>query len=127
MKYLLDTHSVIWYFDDSPKLSQKVTEIIENSENRLYISSISLWEIAIKMNLGKLSLGFSFDKLLNAIKVSDVGILQIEDEYLRNLSRLSFLHKDPFDRLLIATAFAENLTIITVDENIQKYDIAWVW
>ena len=127
MKYLLDTHSVIWYFDDSPKLSQKVTEIIENSENRLYISSISLWEIVIKMNLGKLSLGFSFDKLLNAIKVSDVGILQIEDEYLRNLSRLSFLHKDPFDRLLIATAFAENLTIITVDENIQKYDIAWVW
>jgi len=127
MKYLLDTHVVIWHFDDSPKLLQEVTEIIKNSENTLYISSISLWEIAIKMNLGKLDLSITLEDLLIRIKNSDAEILQIENEYLQNLSNLPFLHKDPFDRLLIATAIVEDLTIITVDDNIQRYDVSWVW
>jgi PIN domain nuclease of toxin-antitoxin system len=127
MKYLLDTHAVIWHFDDSPKLSEKIKEIIDNSENNICISSVSLWEIAIKINIGKLDLDFTLDELLIEIKENDFDILQIEDEYLQGLSSLPFIHKDPFDRLLIATAFAEDLTIITTDENIQKYDISWVW
>ena len=127
MKYLLDTHTIIWHFDDSTKLSQKAIEITDNLESHLYICSISIWEIAIKMNLGKLNLNFTFDKLLAAIKESDVYILQIEDEYLSKLSELPYIHKDPFDRLLISTALTENLTIITIDENIQKYNVSWIW
>ena len=93
MNYLLDTHVLIWYFEDSSDLSFKVAEIIDNEGNLKFISSVSLWEIVIKANLGK----------------------------------LPFLHKDPFDRLLISTAIAEKLTIITVDENVQNYDVSWVW
>ena len=127
MKYLLDTHTVIWHFDDSVKLSRKAIEITDNRESALYICSISLWEIAIKMNLGKLNLNFTLDKILTAIKESDVDILQIEDKYLKGLAELSIIHRDPFDRLIIATALAEDLTIITIDSNIQKYGVSWIW
>ena len=127
MRYLLDTHTVIWHFDDSAKLSQKAIEITDNPENLLYVCSISLWEIAIKMSLGKLNLNFTLDKFLAAVKESDINILKIEDEYLSKLSELPYIHKDPFDRLLISTALVENLTIITIDENMQKYEVPWIW
>ena len=127
MRYLLDTHVVIWHFDDSPELSKKTKEIIDNPKNELYISSVSLWETAIKINIGKLDLDFTLDELLAEINDNDFDILQIENEYLQKLSALPFIHKDPFDRLIIATALAEDLTIITIDENIQKYDVKRIW
>ena len=127
MKYLLDTHAVIWYFEDSSELPEKIKELIDNPETDIYICSISLWEIAIKMNLGKLNISLPFDELLNSIKNGDFNVLHIEDEYINGLSLLPFIHKDPFDRLIISTALADNLTIITVDENIKKYDVPWVW
>ena len=127
MSYLLDTHAVIWYFENSLELPGKIEELIDDPTISIYICSISLWEIAIKINLGKLNLRLPLKKLLGNISSSDFNILQIEDEYLNGLSELPFIHKDPFDRLLIATAIAEDLTIITADENIQKYDVSWVW
>ena len=127
MSYLLDTHVIIWYFENSLDLPQKTKEIIKNPENNIYICSISLLEIAIKVNLGKLKLSFTFDKLIEDIKNRDFSILQIEDEHLRKFLYLSFIHKDPFDRLIISTAIAEDITIITIDENIQKYDVSWIW
>ena len=127
MKYLLDTHVLIWYFEDSSKLPAKIAEIIDNEKNRKFISSVSLWEIAIKTNLAKLDMSVSFDDLLTEIANIDLTILQIEDSYLKGLFKLPFLHKDPFDRLIISTAISEDLTIVTIDENIQKYDVAWVW
>lgn len=127
MIYLLDTHAVIWHFDGSPKLSQKAMEIIDDSKNIIYISSASLWEIAIKMNIGKLDADFTLDELLLEIKNSYFDILQIKDEYLQGLSDLPFIHKDSFDRLLISTALADDLTILTADENIQKYKLSWIW
>ena len=127
MNYLLDTHALIWYFEDSPSLPNKIAEIIDSATNCKYICAVSLWEIAIKMNLGKLTMHFSFEQLLDEIAASDLIVLQIEDEYLKGLSKLESIHKDPFDRLIIATAVAKKLTIVTVDENIQKYDVSWVW
>ena len=127
MKCLLDTHVLIWYFENSPELPHKIEVIIDNPEVNVFISSISLWEIAIKMSLGKLNLKLTLDYLLEITKDRDFTILQIEDKFLKGLSILPFIHKDPFDRLLIATALAENLTIITIDENIQKYDVPWIW
>jgi len=127
MRYLLDTHAVIWHFDDSSELSKKAKEIIDNPKNEIYISSASLWETAIKINIGKLDLDFTLNELLDEIKDNDFDILQIEDDYLKRLSTLPFIHKDPFDRLIMATALAEDLTIVTTDENIQKYEINWVW
>jgi len=127
MKYLLDTHVVIWYFEDSVKLSQLAVELINNPENRIYICSISLWEIAIKMHLGKLTLSFTLDEMLNDIKTRDFNILQIENEHLKMLAELPAIHKDPFDRLIASSALAEGLTIITIDENIQRYGAPWIW
>ena len=127
MKYLLDTHVLIWYFEDSQRLPKEMAELIDNPINYVYISSASLWEIAIKMSLGKLNLSLSLNQLLENISNRDFQILQIKDNYLMKLFDLPFIHKDPFDRLLISTALAENLTIITIDENIQKYDVPWIW
>ena len=127
MRYLLDTHAIIWLIEDSPKMRLEMKEIVKHIQNDIYISSVSLWEIAIKINLNKLDLGLSFDEVVAEIKNSDINILQIEDEYLSRLSKLPFLHKDPFDRLIISTALVEDLTIITVDENIQKYDVSWIF
>ena len=127
MRYLLDTHTLIWFFENSSELPHKTKEIILLDSNEKYICSVSLWEIAIKVNLGKLKISFSLEELINDIKIRNFHILQIEDEFLKGLSILPFIHKDPFDRLLIATALAEDLTIITIDENIQKYDVSWIW
>ena len=127
MKYLLDTHTIIWYFDNLSKITPTAKNIVDDDDNKIYISAISLWEITIKLNLKKLTVNFTINELLNDINSGDFIMLQIEDRYLKRLSSLSFIHKDPFDRLLIATAIAEGLTIITVDENIQKYDVSWIW
>jgi len=127
MSYLLDTHAVIWYFENSLELPGKIEELIDDPTISIYICSISLWEIAIKINLGKLNLKLPLDELLDSIKNREFNILQIENEYLQGLVDLPFIHKDPFDRLIIATAVAEDLTIITIDENIQKYDVNCIW
>jgi len=127
MKYLLDTHAIIWYFENLPKIPLRVLEIIDTRENNVCLSSASLWEIAIKVNSGKLKLSFTLDKLLNDINAFDFKILQITTEYLLKLSTLPFIHKDPFDRLIVSSALAEDLTIITTDEHIQKYDVLCIW
>ncbi|MCL2054195.1 MAG: type II toxin-antitoxin system VapC family toxin [Oscillospiraceae bacterium] len=127
MKYLIDTHAVIWYYENSPELPDKIVKLIDNPANSIYICAISLWEIALKMNLGKLNLKLPLDELLDNINDRDFTILQIKDKYLSNLGNLPFIHKDPFDRLIVATALVEGLTIITIDENIQKYEVDWIW
>lgn len=127
MRYLLDTHAIIWHYEGSSKITPKVNELINNIDNSFYISAVSLWEIALKLSLGKLTVDFTFNELIDDIESGDFSILQVGNDYLKGLSTLPFIHKDPFDRLLISTAISENLTIITVDENIQKYDAPWIW
>ena len=126
-KYLLDTHTLIWLIEASSKISVEIRENLKFPGNLTFLSSASLWEIAIKMSIGKLELKLPFDKLLSDLRNTDIVILQLEDDYFRNLITLPLIHKDPFDRLLISTAIVEGLTIITADENIQKYDVSWIW
>ncbi|MCL1863278.1 MAG: type II toxin-antitoxin system VapC family toxin [Defluviitaleaceae bacterium] len=127
MSYLLDTHALIWYFEDSADLPIKIARIIDNPTCQKFICVASLWEIAIKSNIGKLDMRFSFDELLDTIESSELSVIPIENDYLKGLSKLPFIHKDPFDRLIITTALSEGLTVMTVDENIQKYDVPWIW
>lgn len=127
MKYLLDTHALIWLIESSSEISPKIKEALISSKNSIFLSSVSLWEIAIKTSLGKLRLMAPFEKLLDDLNSTDITILQIENEYLKRLTTLPQIHKDPFDRLLIATTLVEDLTIITADENIHKYDVKWLW
>ena len=127
MRYLLDTHAIIWYLDESLRLPPRMEEVIDNRVNRIFVSSASLWETAIKVNLNKLKLNSTFNEFLDNVRGSDFEFLQIKDKYLKRLADLPFIHKDPFDRLLIATTLEENLTLITADENIHKYDVPWTW
>ena len=127
MKYLLDTHTLIWLIEASSRISPEIRETLKFPGNSIYLSSASLWEIAIKTSLGKLDLKKPFEKLLADLNSTNIMILQIENEYLKKVIDLPAIHKDPFDRLLISTALAEGLTIITADGNIQKYDVDWVW
>ena len=127
MRYILDTHAIIWYVEDSPELPKSIADIIDNPENDICISSVSLWEIALKASLGKLDLELPLEEFLLNIKSRDFTLFQIEDEYLCRLSSLAYIHKDPFDRLIISTAIAEGITIITIDENIKKYAVSCIW
>jgi PIN domain nuclease of toxin-antitoxin system len=127
MRYLLDTHTLIWYYDNFTKIPVSIIEEINNDKNQVFISSVSLWEIVIKININKLKLNFGINDLLANIDNKDFDIIQIEDAYLKIYLNLPLIHRDPFDRLIISTAIAEGLTILTHDKNIHKYNVNCLW
>ena len=88
---------------------------------------MSLWEVAIKMNIGKYTFEGGFTTFLKLIKDNGFELLPIKDIYMECLLDLPLIHRDPFDRLIIATALVEGMTLITADENIQKYDVQYIW
>jgi len=123
MKYLLDTHVLLWMLDDSDNIPQNVQKIIENTENQCVVSIISLYEIAIKKNIGKLNTENSISTLQKEIDKVGLELLPITVNHLEKYTSLPQIHnhKDPFDRLIIATAIAENFIIITADEKFENY------
>lgn len=128
MKYLLDTLSLIWFLEDDVKLSSKAKKEIINIKNECFVSIASLWEISIKTGIDKLKLDIPFIKLKDEIYANDMRILPLEFGHLQQLLQLDFHHKDPFDRLIIAQAVQEEMTIITKDENFDKYrEVELLW
>ncbi|RUM58964.1 MAG: hypothetical protein DSY59_02145 [Persephonella sp.] len=131
MRFLLDTHVFLWACVEPEKLSETVIEIIENSQNVLFLSSASIWEISIKISIGKLeilnkSIGFeTFIK--QCIKDLELIELPICKEHIFILNTLPNIHKDPFDRILIAQSISEDLILITNDSIIKKYNLKTVW
>lgn len=120
MRYLLDTNALIYSAQEPWHISKQVAEIIQAPEHNLYTSIVSLWEITIKTSLKKLKVHSQFiDRLLN----SPVGIIPIDITHLNTLQALPHHHKDPFDRLIIAQAMSEKLTLITSDKTLQQYDV----
>jgi len=124
MNYLLDTHTILWFLNGE-KLSEKTTSLILAGTN--FISVVSLWEVAIKMNIGKFTFEGGFSVFLRLVKENGFVVLPIKNEYMKYLFQLPLLHREPYDRLIISTAVIEELTLITKDENIQKYEISWIW
>ena len=122
MKYLLDTHTLIWFFSADKQLSNKAKKTIDSfSENMCFVSIASLWELAIKINLGKIEITPAFSEIkLNILKFN-FEILPISFEHTLIVSALPLFHRDPFDRILIAQAMEENLSIISRDKNFQLY------
>ena len=124
--YLLDTHALLWFLDDDAKLPATAKELIGTSPE-VYASIASFWEIAIKSSIGKLKLNDSITRIMELCGEKEIMILPIKAAHLERLKTLPFIHRDPFDRLLICQAQAEDMTLITVDENIVKYEVRTKW
>ena len=118
-KYLLDTHIFLWWMSDAEQLSQEVFDIISDGSNQIYISSATIWEIAIKEALGKLEVDADLD---HAIEENGFVELKVSAICANATKKLEQIHRDPFDRMLIAQAIEGDMTLITVDGYIVQYD-----
>ncbi len=128
MRLLLDTNILIWLIAGSHNLSNAAQQAIEADDNSLYLSIVSLWEITIKMSLGKLDLSISLDQLINDYLLpSEIKILPISINHLFTLRELPLHHRDPFDRLLISQTQAEELTLVSGDGLFGDYSIKILW
>jgi len=128
MKLLLDTHTALWWVNEYEKLSLTAKALLLDDRNELHISIASMWEIAIKASLGKMQgLDGGARAFMAKMKYMPVALLPVSTRHVEIVETLPFFHRDPFDRMLIATAKAEGMTILTVDENIHKYDVPFAW
>jgi len=126
--YLLDTHVVLWFFNgDSKFLSDRAKSIIENPQYIKYISMASVWEVGIKISIGKLEFPENTKGFIYQIKKHGFILLPISEDYIIKSEQLPMLHHDPFDRLLVATAISEQMTFISADKNIAQYNVSLVW
>lgn len=123
---LLDTHALIWTLFDSSNLSQNAKDTIIDSDS-LYVSIVSLWEIAIKQNIGKLNLKNSIQEIAKICEEENIEILPIRPSEIDYVKQLPFEHRDPFDRLIIAQAKVNGLSILSKDTQFLKYDINIIW
>jgi PIN domain nuclease of toxin-antitoxin system len=127
---LLDTHSLIWYALDDPRLSTTTRALIKDPDNLIMVSPASYWEIAIKVSIGKLNLNQPYEDFLALCQgPSGFRVLPIEPAHTTRLVTLPFPrgHKDPFDRLLIAQAIVEDMPIISVDATFDAYPVRRIW
>ena len=126
-RYLLDTHTAIWFFNGDDDLSETAKQIILDVSNSKYLSIASAWELAIKAGLGKIDFAGKSAGFLRLAEANGFTILPIKTSHLTTYESLPFIHRDPFDRLFIASAIAEQMTLITADENIARYDVPHIW
>jgi PIN domain nuclease of toxin-antitoxin system len=128
MRFLLDTHTLLWSFIDSPSLTPRSRRVIEDVSNDLMVSAVSAWEIATKARLGKLPSGdeliADLDRYLTQLRCE---ALPISLDHAVRAGRLPGEHRDPFDRMLIAQAQAENLAIISNDRIFDTYHVQRIW
>ena len=123
--YLVDTHAIIWYVSGSNELSSTAKNIMETK--RCFFSFASLWEIAIKQSKGTLQFNIDIPKLKTVLEDVEFIYLPPTEFDAEAIKTLPDIHKDPFDRLLIAQAIENNLTIVTTDSKIPQYNVKTIW
>ncbi|MEA3063140.1 MAG: hypothetical protein QOJ94_2921 [Sphingomonadales bacterium] len=121
MKLLLDTHALLWWLGDDARLGPEARERIEQSDNKVLVSQISLWEIAIKVGIGKLRIDLG--EALTAIRERGLDELGLKPAHLTTLAALERHHRDPFDHMLIAQAIVEGATLISEDRRMGEYPV----
>jgi PIN domain nuclease of toxin-antitoxin system len=121
MNYLIDTHILLWYMVGDKRIDHKIQTKIEDEKNTIFLSNASLWEITIKLSIGKLKLKGTLAELKQYLDDKSFKILEFDFEDLETLKNLPFHHQDPFDRLIVAQAKTKNLEIITDDEHVKLY------
>jgi PIN domain nuclease of toxin-antitoxin system len=128
MKLLLDTHSFLWFIGGDERLSSTARTLIEDVNNDVFLSVASLWEMAIKISLGRLRLAQPFETFIpQQISLNRIGILGITISHTAQVAILPFHHRDPFDRLLIAQALGEQMPIVSRDPEFDAYGITRLW
>jgi PIN domain nuclease of toxin-antitoxin system len=126
MRILIDTQSFIWFFEDNPRLPNSMRLFMEKKHN-LVVSIASFWEITIKTSLKKLTIPEGVVNLMDRALAKGFKILPIEREHLVILSTLELIHRDPFDRIIISQAIAENMPLVSSDNIFKQYPINYIW
>lgn len=128
MRVLLDTHTFLWWVLDAPKLSAECRRILDDGANDVLLSAVSGYELAYKVNQGRLTLPETPDVYVRSRLVANgFEALSIELDHALRAASLPLIHRDPFDRLLVAQAQLEELPIITADPAIAQYDVEVIW
>lgn len=121
MRFLLDTHIFLFFINGDASISQRTIDLINNDDLEKYISTVSIWEIAIKISIGKLKLRDNINSIYRLLFNYNIKILQLKETDFETYLKLPLIHKDPFDRMIISQAIADDLTIITDDYYIRNY------
>jgi len=128
MNILLDTHAFLWFVTDDPRLSDKARVLIEVDDSQPFLSVASLWEMAIKVSLGKLQIEQPFETFISQqLTLNGIGILSLSLEHTAAIATLPFHHRDPFDRLIAVQARLEQMPLVSVDKIFDAYAIERVW
>src|SRR5438067_3469090 len=128
MRLLLDMHALLWFLADDPKLSAMAKAAIEDPANERWLSPISLLEIALKNRLGKMPLPAPFGTLFPAaLVIDDIHLLPIDPRHVEPLTTLAFHHKDPFDRLIVATSLFDILVLVSADSTLYDNGVVRMW
>lgn len=128
MKVLVDTHAILWWLAGDERLSKRARKILEDPENKRWVSIASLWEIAIKMSSGRLPAeGLTLGTIAGLLKAQQFAILPVSLEDLLRLELLPWLHRDPLDRLIVAQALEEGISLLTADGVMSHYPVQTIW
>ena len=128
MRFLLDTHTFLWWITDDPHLSERARQVISDPENDIFLSAASGWEMAIKTQLGKLQLPDRFEQFIaEQLFRNNITSLPVMMSHALHVQSLLLHHRDPFDRLLIAQGQLEKMPIITTDSVFADYDVEIMW
>ncbi|MBN9689618.1 MAG: type II toxin-antitoxin system VapC family toxin [Verrucomicrobia bacterium] len=128
MTLLLDTHALLWFLTNDPSLSERARRSVEDQANVTFVSAANLWEVAIKLSLGKLKLPAPFaDIFPRQLELNGFALLPLTPTHCATLLTLPFHHRDPFDRVLLAQAKSERMTLVTNDGQFGAYGIPLLW
>jgi PIN domain nuclease of toxin-antitoxin system len=121
MKLLLDTHALIWFYENAPELSAQAKTAIEDPANESFASLTSFWEMSIKMGVGKLSISAPLEKFVEDVTNNGIQLLPVEMKHIIHYQTLPFHHRDPFDRMIVAQVLTEGMNIVSADKIFDEY------
>jgi PIN domain nuclease of toxin-antitoxin system len=130
VKVLIDSHTFLWFVEDSPRLSTTASALLEDLGNEVFLSIASVWELSIKANIGRLQFGLPFDSFMQLhLFENEIQLLDVSFQHTLHYVTLPVFaeHKDPFDRMLIAQAMYEKMPLVSYDQKFDQYDVERIW
>jgi len=127
MRILIDTQAFIWFVEDDKQLPEEIKTKLEDLDNSIIISIASLWEMTLKMSLGKLHLGCNIEVMIEKVYQNGFEVLPILPNHIIRLSKLDYFHRDPFDRIIISQGLSENIVIVSSDKAFDEYGVKRAW